>query len=72
MVVDGGMSTVLEQQGPDLSRRCGPPGCCGTPARIAAVHRAYFDAGAQVATTASYQASVPGFRAAGYDARGRA
>ena len=38
------------------------------PERIAAAHRAYFRAGAQVATTASYQASVEGLVAAGYDA----
>jgi homocysteine S-methyltransferase len=37
------------------------------PEEIVAVHRAYFDAGAQVATTASYQASVGGFVAAGID-----
>ncbi len=31
------------------------------PEEIAAVHRAYFAAGARVATTASYQASIDGF-----------
>lgn len=33
---------------------------------VQAVHRAYFEAGADVATTASYQASVRGFLDAGY------
>ena len=37
------------------------------PAAIEDVHLAYFRAGAQVATTASYQATVPGFAAAGLD-----
>jgi homocysteine S-methyltransferase len=32
---------------------------------VAAVHRAYLEAGADCITTASYQASVPGFRRAG-------
>ena len=35
------------------------------PAAIEAVHLAYFRAGARVAISASYQASVPGFAAAG-------
>lgn len=35
------------------------------PSAIAGVHRAYYEAGAQVATSASYQASVPGLMAAG-------
>ena len=37
------------------------------PGEIAAVHRAYFQAGARVATTASYQASVAGFVGQGLD-----
>ncbi len=37
------------------------------PAAIEAVHRAYFEAGADVATTASYQATLPGLEAAGLD-----
>jgi S-methylmethionine-dependent homocysteine/selenocysteine methylase len=36
------------------------------PAAIVAAHRAYFDAGAEVAITASYHASYGGFRAAGF------
>ena len=35
------------------------------PQDIAGVHRAYYRAGARVATTASYQASVPGLMASG-------
>ena len=69
VVLDGGLSTALEEQGADLggslwtARLLG-----GEPERIAAAHRAFFESGAQVATTASYQASVEGLVAAGYDA----
>jgi homocysteine S-methyltransferase len=38
---------------------------CDDPAEIAAVHREYYRAGAAVATTASYQASVPGLQEVG-------
>jgi homocysteine S-methyltransferase len=37
------------------------------PHEVAAVHEAYYCAGADVATTASYQASVPGLMAAGLE-----
>jgi homocysteine S-methyltransferase len=69
LVLDGGLSTALEEQGADLG------GALWTarllhedPGRIAAAHAAYFRAGARVATTASYQASVEGLVAAGHDA----
>ena len=40
----------------------GRPGCCATtPTRSIATHLAFYRAGADVATTASYQASVEGF-----------
>ncbi len=68
VVLDGGLSTALEEQCADLS---GPLWTARLlseePERIAEVHRAYFLAGAQVATTASYQASIDGMVAAGYD-----
>ena len=38
------------------------------PERLARAHRAYVEAGARVVTTASYQASVEGLVAGGYDA----
>jgi len=67
VVLDGGLSTALEQGGADLSGALWTARLLGEePARIAAAHRAYFLAGAQVATTASYQASVEGMTAAGY------
>jgi homocysteine S-methyltransferase len=62
------MSNALEDRGHDLS---GPLWTArmlrDSPGEIAAVHRAYYRAGARVATAASYQASVPGFVAVGVD-----
>ena len=69
VVLDGGLSTALEEQGADLSGALWTARLLGEePERIAAAHRAYFHAGARVATTASYQASEEGLVAAGYDA----
>ena len=69
IVLDGGLSTALEQQGADLGGALWTARLLADePARLAAAHRSFFDAGARVATTASYQASVEGLVAAGYDA----
>ena len=69
IVLDGGLSTALEQQGADLAGALWTARLLGEePERIAAAHRAFYAAGARVATTASYQASVEGLVAAGYDA----
>jgi homocysteine S-methyltransferase len=69
IVLDGGLSTALEQQGADLGGALWTARLLGEePERIAAAHRAFYEAGASVATTASYQASVEGLVAAGYDA----
>jgi homocysteine S-methyltransferase len=66
VVLDGGMSNALEARGHNLWDALWTARLLrDAPAEIAAVHRGYFLAGAQVATTASYQASVPGFEAAG-------
>lgn len=66
MIIDGGLSNALEDRGHDLSSDLWTAELLrDAPNEIAAVHRAYFAAGAQVATTASYQASVPGFVQAG-------
>jgi homocysteine S-methyltransferase len=68
VVLDGGLSTALEQQGADLDGALWTARLLAEePERIAAAHRAFFAAGARVATTASYQASVEGFAAAGYE-----
>ena len=67
-VLDGGLATELEAHGHDLSDRLWSARLLLTdPAAIEAVHLAYFRAGAQVATTASYQASIEGFAAAGLE-----
>lgn len=67
VVLDGGLSTALEQQGARLDGALWTARLLADePERIAAAHRAYFRAGAQLATTASYQASVEGFLAAGH------
>jgi homocysteine S-methyltransferase len=70
VVLDGGLSTALEEQGADLSGALWTARLLGEePDRIADAHRAYYLAGARVATTASYQSSVEGMVAAGYDER---
>ncbi|HEX6149438.1 homocysteine S-methyltransferase [Nocardioides sp.] len=70
VVLDGGLSTLLEAQGADLSGSLWTARLLGEePQRIADAHRTYYLAGAQVATTASYQSSVEGLVAAGYDER---
>ena len=68
VILDGGLSNALEDRGVDLSSDLWTARLLSdAPHEIAAVHRAYFEAGAQVATTASYQASVPSLVAAGLD-----
>ena len=68
LVLDGGLSTALEEQGADLEGALWTARLLGEePERLADAHRAYFLAGAKVATTASYQVSVEGLVAAGYD-----
>ncbi len=65
-VLDGGLATELEANGHDLSDRLWSARLLLTdPGAIEAAHLAYFRAGARVATTASYQASLEGFEAAG-------
>jgi homocysteine S-methyltransferase len=68
VVLDGGLATELEARGFDLSDRLWSARLLLTdPDAIEDVHLDYFRAGAMVATTASYQATVPGFAAAGLD-----
>jgi homocysteine S-methyltransferase len=68
VVLDGGMSNALQDRGHDLSGLLWTARLLrDAPDEIAAVHASYFEAGARVATTASYQASVPGFVDAGMD-----
>jgi homocysteine S-methyltransferase len=68
MIIDGGLATELTARGHDLSDRLWSARLLLTdPSAIEDVHLAYYRAGAEVATTASYQASVEGFAAAGFD-----
>jgi S-methylmethionine-dependent homocysteine/selenocysteine methylase len=70
VVLDGGLSTELEARGHDVSSALWSARLLrDDPGAIVAAHAAFAAAGAQVATTASYQATVEGFEAAGVDAR---
>ncbi len=71
VVVDGGLSTELEARGHDVSSALWSARLLREdPEAVVAVHAAFAAAGAQVATTASYQATVEGFAAAGVDRTG--
>ena len=71
VVLDGGLSTVLEELGATLDGALWTARLLAEePERIVGAHRAYFQAGAMVATTSSYQASIEGLLAAGHDAAG--
>ncbi|MFE1948924.1 homocysteine S-methyltransferase [Streptomyces sp. NPDC059524] len=62
LVLDGGMSNQLEAAGHDLSDELWSARLLAEdPAAIVAAHRAYYAAGADVAITASYQATFEGF-----------
>jgi S-methylmethionine-dependent homocysteine/selenocysteine methylase len=68
VVLDGGLSTELQARGHDVSSALWSARLLrDDPAAIVAAHAAFAVAGAQVATTASYQATFPGFAAAGID-----
>jgi homocysteine S-methyltransferase len=61
VVLDGGLATELERRGHDLSSRLWSARLLrDDPAQILEVHRAFADAGAEVVTSASYQASFEG------------
>jgi homocysteine S-methyltransferase len=69
MILDGGLATELERRGHDVSGRLWSAEVLRTdPAAIEQLHYDYFAAGADVAISASYQASYEGFAAAGLDA----
>jgi homocysteine S-methyltransferase len=66
VILDGGLSNALAARGHDLSDELWTARLLrDAPGEVAAVHRTYYAAGAEVATTASYQAGVPGFERAG-------
>ena len=62
VVIDGAMSTALEKLGCDLNNRLWSARILADdPEKIRTVHAQYFEAGADVAITASYQATAAGF-----------
>jgi S-methylmethionine-dependent homocysteine/selenocysteine methylase len=66
VLLDGGLSTELEARGHDVSSALWSARLLrDDPQAIVAAHAAFAAAGAQVATTASYQATLDGFAAAG-------
>ena len=68
VVLDGGLATQLEDAGHDLSSALWSARLLhDAPEAVVAAHAAFAAAGAQVATTASYQASVDGFVSVGVD-----
>ena len=68
LISDGGVATELEARGADLSDPLWSARLLSdAPQRITAVHSAFFDAGAMIATTASYQGSFEGFAGRGID-----
>jgi homocysteine S-methyltransferase len=68
VVLDGGFATELEARGHDLRDSLWSARLLrDDPQAIEDVHAAYFEAGADVAITASYHATLEGFEAAGID-----
>jgi homocysteine S-methyltransferase len=68
LILDGGLATTLEDRGYDLeddlwSARV----LLEDPEAIGAVHRDFLDAGADIISTATYQATFPGFLKRGMD-----
>jgi homocysteine S-methyltransferase len=68
VVLDGGLATQLEAQGHDLASSLWSARLLiDNPEAIVEAHRRYFEAGARIAITASYQASFDGFASCGID-----
>jgi len=67
-ILDGALATELERRGADLSDPLWSAKCLlENPHLIREVHLDYFRAGAQVATTATYQATFEGFARRGLE-----
>ncbi|MEU4877296.1 homocysteine S-methyltransferase [Streptomyces sp. NPDC021608] len=68
VVLDGGMSNQLESAGHDLSDELWSARLLAElPEAVVEAHLAYFEAGADVAITSSYQATFEGFAKRGID-----
>lgn len=70
MLLDGGLATSLEARGCDLDDDLwSARALLEAPQAIREVHRAFLAAGADCIATATYQATIPGFRARGLTER---
>lgn len=68
LLLDGGLSNELERQGCDLNQKLWSAKLLeSNPEAIVLAHLAYLESGAQCIITSSYQATLPGFMAIGYD-----
>jgi homocysteine S-methyltransferase len=68
LLLDGGLSNELERQGCDLNQKLWSAKLLeSNPEAIVLAHLAYLEAGAQCIITSSYQATLPGFMAIGYN-----
>lgn len=68
LLLDGGLSNQLEKQGCDLNHKLWSARLLELdPESIIKAHLSYLNAGAGCITTSSYQATIPGFKEAGYD-----
>jgi len=68
VILDGGLGTLLEARGNDVSTALWSARVLWEqPDEVRAAHAEFFDAGAQVAITASYQVSYDGLAAVGFD-----
>lgn len=67
LILDGGLASELERRGADLRHTLWSARLLAeNPDLVRAVHEDYFRAGADVGISASYQASLEGFRRAGF------
>ncbi|XP_027350695.1 selenocysteine methyltransferase-like [Abrus precatorius] len=66
-VIDGGLATELERHGADLNDPLWSARCLfSSPHLIRQVHLDYLENGADIIITASYQATIQGFKAKGF------
>ena len=67
VILDGALATELEKRGADLNHPLWSANLLNAdPGMIRQVHLDYLKAGADIITSASYQASFPGFYKQGY------
>lgn len=66
LILDGGLATHMEALGEDIDHALWSARCLVTsPESIQKAHKDFYEAGAEVAITASYQAHLDGFRSLG-------